>query len=138
MVTECPSLNVLCPFFVFSSPITSDNDKITNLKRKIKTKPNKRYTKHGTGQQTWSDAAQYTGQYKGGKLSGDGVFRWPTGEEYEGDWASNQMEGKGVFTFASGATFEGDFQCAYGKRLERCILLEYVYGDVFEGHLAGV
>ena len=68
-----------------------------------------RYTKHGTGQQTWSDTAQYTGKYQDGQLSGDGIFRWPTGEMYEGDWANNQMEGKGTFTFASGATFEGDF-----------------------------
>ena len=68
------------------------------------------YTKHGGGQQIWSDAAEYTGKYKDGKISGpDGLFRWPTGETYLGDWADNKMEGKGVFTYVSGATYEGDF-----------------------------
>lgn len=40
--------------------------------------------KHGKGTQTWSDGAEYTGDWRHGKAEGKGIFHHANGDVFEG------------------------------------------------------
>jgi len=62
----------------------------------------------------WCGGATYEGEWKGGKMHGQGKWTDPfslgnTGT-YEGEWEDDVQHGQGKYTFANGRTYEGEFK----------------------------
>jgi hypothetical protein len=54
------------------------------------------------------------GEFRDGRLNGQGVITWPDGDRYEGDFVDGRRTGQGVYTFANGNRkagqwLDGDF-----------------------------
>ena len=66
----------------------------------------------------FGDQGIYKGRIVGGLPNGRGAFRWTGGERagrtYEGDFKDGKLEGQGTNTWPSGQKYEGDFKD--GKR----------------------
>ena len=69
---------------------------------------------HGFGTLIWYQNGVQTeeahGQFKAGRLEGDGRWEWSTGHRYKGDFEGGQFNGYGRFTWPSGAFYAGDFR----------------------------
>lgn len=118
--------------------------------------------KNGYGEYRFVDGARYHGEFKGGKLHGQGVLYYPDGSKYVGNWRNQLQQGKGRLTQSDGSVYfgmwnegqfhgKGEFTYANGNRLEA--IWEYgqaigqgtiyfanddVYqGEVFEGKMQG-
>mmetsp|Transcript_25620 Transcript_25620/g.71641 ORF Transcript_25620/g.71641 Transcript_25620/m.71641 type:complete len:278 (+) Transcript_25620:239-1072(+) len=61
-----------------------------------------------------SDGGEYSGEWKGMKKEGLGVYRYPSGAEYAGEWKDNMKDGFGVYKFRDGGAYEGEW--ADGQR----------------------
>lgn len=55
----------------------------------------------------WSDGNEYDGEWKSGKMHGNGTFVWKSGERYDGEWSAGQESGIGVFTWTDGSVYDG-------------------------------
>ncbi|MBF0274603.1 MAG: SH3 domain-containing protein [Nitrospinae bacterium] len=84
---------------------------------------------NGTGIFLFDDRAQYSGEFKNGKMEGTGVlsipfnskesnsegveqetiFTWPQGSKYTGQWKEGKRFGKGVFEWSDGAMYTGEW-----------------------------
>lgn len=71
----------------------------------------------GSGRQVWRflqngvwRESRYTGEMRGGKAHGLGVYVWPGGERYEGGWGNGKWHGFGVYVSADGVRYEGEFR----------------------------
>ena len=49
-----------------------------------------------------ADGGTYVGQYKDGKLHGEGTCTYPDGGKYVGQWEDDERHGRGKFTYADG------------------------------------
>lgn len=47
------------------------------------------------------------------KFEGAGRYEWPIGHSYEGQWREGRMEGNGEFVHTSGAEMKGLFKGNY-------------------------
>ncbi|NRB31452.1 MAG: peptidoglycan-binding protein [Rhizobiaceae bacterium] len=54
--------------------------------------------------------ATYEGQYKDGKMNGNGILHYPNGDRYEGEFKDDQPHGKGLREWSRGNTYEGNWQ----------------------------
>ena len=72
----------------------------------------------------------YEGEYKDGKLHGQGKYTSSKGWVYEGQFTDGQITGKGKITYASGTVYEGDLikgiRNGYGR-------VTYTDGLYYEG-----
>ena len=50
----------------------------------------------------WTGRTVYEGEYKNGKMSGNGKCTFASGDVYEGDWKDGKMNGKGKCTHTNG------------------------------------
>lgn len=51
----------------------------------------------GQGTEVWLDGRIFTGQFKKGSRSGQGIMTYPnTQKQYRGPWLKNQKHGTGV------------------------------------------
>lgn len=57
----------------------------------------------------------YTGEWKGNKHHGRGVYEFANGTVYEGEWREHRMHGTGWYVDVSGRKWEGEFR---GGRFE--------------------
>ena len=63
---------------------------------------------HGQGKKTWADGTVYDGEWKDGNYHGQGKMTWATdGTVYDGEWKDDNMHGQGEFTSLDG-TFKGE------------------------------
>ena len=53
---------------------------------------------HGEGTMEWSDGGWYEGQWKNGKRHGKGTMRFSNDNKYVGQWENDKRHGKGVST----------------------------------------
>jgi len=51
----------------------------------------------------------YVGEFRFGKIQGEGQFSFTNGDKYEGSVSENKMHGKGKMTFATGGHYMGYF-----------------------------
>lgn len=65
--------------------------------------------KSKTVQVTLPSGNTYSGQMRGTKRQGKGLYRWTDGSFYEGDWVDNQQHGSGAQTFPNGNIYVGQF-----------------------------
>jgi hypothetical protein len=50
---------------------------------------------NGQGTKTWTDGAQYIGQFKDDKKNGQGTYMWANGRQSAGQWKDDEMLPKG-------------------------------------------
>jgi len=50
---------------------------------------------------------RYEGQWKDGKMHGQGVFEFVNGNRYEGQFKDGKRNGQGVYEYADGTRYEG-------------------------------
>ena len=53
---------------------------------------------------------KYVGEWKNGKIYGQGTYTFADGDKYVGDWRNNKPNGQGTFTFADGDKYVGEFR----------------------------
>jgi len=64
---------------------------------------------HGKGITTSNDR-QMTGNFKQGRLQGEGEYRGPNGRNYQGNFEEGQYSGQGVWEDGAGNRYEGEFK----------------------------
>jgi hypothetical protein len=65
-------------------------------------------TAHGRGTSIWKDNGDmYEGEWKDGKLSGQGVYTWADGRRYEGEYKDGDRSGRGVQWLPDERTYDG-------------------------------
>lgn len=42
-------------------------------------------------------------------MNGYGMFKFPTGDVYVGQWKNGKMHGQGIYCFGNGERYEGEF-----------------------------
>ena len=66
---------------------------------------------NGQGIYTWSDGEKYEGEWKEGKRHGQGTYTWSDGRKYEGEWKDSKRHGQGTYTWSDGeGKIEGEFK----------------------------
>ena len=56
-----------------------------------------------------ADGGVYSGEWKGLKKEGIGVYTYPSGSIYSGDWKGNVKDGFGTYRYAGGGAYIGQF-----------------------------
>ena len=74
---------------------------------------------------------EYSGEFKGGRQNGYGIYTDPEGRKYSGEWKDGNFGGVGKFEYPDGEVCEGEF--VQGKRNGLC-RIKYEDGSSFEGH----
>ena len=62
-----------------------------------------------TGTATYT-SGKYVGEWKDGKLQGQGTFTFTNGDKYVGGFKDGAKHGQGTYTFASGEKYVGEFK----------------------------
>jgi len=65
--------------------------------------------RHGNGAAEWPDGTYFQGRWEQG-IQKFGTFVWPMRGEYTGEWNGAHMEGEGIFRTAGGDTYEGTWK----------------------------
>ena len=65
---------------------------------------------HGQGTQSWADGAKYVGEYKDGKVHGQGTITWVDGGNYVGEWKDDNRHGQGTEIWANGDKYVGELE----------------------------
>ena len=66
------------------------------------------------GTRTWPSGGKYVGEYRDGKIHGQGTYTWPDGGKYVGEHSDGQRSGQGTRTWPDGAKYVGEWKD--GKR----------------------
>jgi hypothetical protein len=53
---------------------------------------------------------KYAGEWKGGKMNGQGTYTYTNGDKYVGEFKDNQRHGQGIYTFANGNRDKGEWK----------------------------
>jgi len=61
----------------------------------------------GQGTETFTSGKKYVGKFKDNVWNGQGTVTWPSGKKYVGEWKDNQRNGKGTETYADGTVEKG-------------------------------
>lgn len=64
----------------------------------------------GKGRCVYSDGREYIGEWKEGKMHGEGILSWPNGARYEGSFENDRRNGKGTAIQADGAKYIGEWK----------------------------
>ncbi len=64
---------------------------------------------NGRGTYLYPSGAKYAGQFKKGKIHGQGVLYFSNGNRYIGQWANQYRQGKGKLAYHSGEEYIGHF-----------------------------
>tara|TARA_R110002153_G_scaffold260884_1_gene421102 strand:+ start:175 stop:1896 length:1722 start_codon:yes stop_codon:yes gene_type:complete len=62
----------------------------------------------GQGTLTFASGDEYVGEYKDGEKNGQGTYTWANGEKYVGEWKDDKTNGQGVRTYANGDKYVGE------------------------------
>ncbi len=65
---------------------------------------------HGQGTFLFNNGTKYVGSFVNGKVQGKGTMTYPNGDKYVGDFFDNMKQGKGTLTCADGDKYVGDFK----------------------------
>ncbi|MEO1513617.1 MAG: caspase family protein [Bacteroidota bacterium] len=64
----------------------------------------------GKGTYVYPSGARYVGDFRNGKIHGEGILYFSNGNKYVGQWVNQYREGQGRLVFASGEVYEGAFR----------------------------
>ena len=62
------------------------------------------------GSATFNDGNRYVGEFKDGKLNGQGTYTFTNGEKLVGEFKDNQLNGQGTFSHTNGTKYVGEFK----------------------------
>ena len=62
------------------------------------------------GTYTNANGDKYVGEFKDGKMHGQGTHTWTDGDKYVGGWKDNKKHGRGTFTYADGRKYVGELK----------------------------
>ncbi|MEK7877990.1 MAG: hypothetical protein AAB325_17585 [Pseudomonadota bacterium] len=62
------------------------------------------------GEETFPSGAKVVGEFKDGKLNGQGTESFPDGQKYVGQYRDGKRNGQGTLTYGNGATYIGGFK----------------------------
>jgi hypothetical protein len=65
---------------------------------------------HGQGESSLASGNKYVGEYKHGLFSGQGIYTTANGGKYVGEFKENKPNGQGTLTYANGDEHVGEFQ----------------------------
>ena len=77
---------------------------------------------HGQGNLIYPNGDKYVGEYQNGKRHGQGTFTKKNGDTYVGEFKNSMKHGQGTYTFANGDEYFG----AYKKDKKSIILAKNV------------
>ena len=60
---------------------------------------------------------EYVGEFKDGKMNGQGTHTWPDGRKYVGDFENNHRSGQGTIVYPDGATYVGEWRDDQRKKM---------------------
>jgi hypothetical protein len=65
---------------------------------------------HGQGTYTFANGNKYVGEFKDDYISGQGTKTWVDGGKHVGEWKDDLPNGQGTFTYANGNREVGEFK----------------------------
>ena len=78
---------------------------------------------HGQGTLSYLDGEKYVGEFKDNNLNGQGTFTYLDGSEYIGGWINDKRDGYGTFTYSDGSKYIGEWMNSerhgYGTLLKK-------------------
>ena len=86
----------------------------------------------GSGRRDYCDGTSYEGAWQAGLKHGYGRLHLPCGDKYEGEFRNGEMDGHGVYRLANGDVYTGGMLrgCMHGEG-------EYVYAAPYTGRYRG-
>ena len=87
--------------------------------------------KNGRGTYVYASGAKYKGQFRDGKIHGDGVLYFSNGNKYIGRWENQYRQGKGKLIFSNGDVYKGNFN---KSRFSGKGTMEFKDGDKYVGN----
>lgn len=75
---------------------------------------------NGNGTTYLTTGSKYIGEHKEGKFNGKGAYYWVDGTRYEGEFENNDKNGKGSYHWPDGSIYEGEIKHAlrHGRGVE--------------------
>ena len=70
---------------------------------------------HGQGVYSWQDGRAFDGEYNMDKKQGFGTYSWADGRKYQGQWLNGKQHGQGTYTNSRGEAKVGEW--LEGKRI---------------------
>lgn len=64
---------------------------------------------NGQGTSTYG-GNKYVGEFKNGKMEGQGTYTFANGDKYVGEFKDGKMEGQGTYTYVNGSKDVGEFK----------------------------
>ena len=62
------------------------------------------------GTETNTSGEKYDGEFRDGKLTGEGTYTWANGNKYVGELNASKLNGQGTYTWANGEKYVGEFR----------------------------
>lgn len=87
--------------------------------------------KDGRGTYVYASGAKYKGQFRNGKIHGEGVLYFTNGNKYIGRWENQYRQGKGKLIFSNGDVYKGNF---VKSRFSGNGTMEFKDGDKYVGN----
>lgn len=87
--------------------------------------------KSGRGTYVYASGAKYKGQFRNGKIHGEGVLYFTNGNKYIGRWENQYRQGKGKLIFSNGDVYKGNFN---KSRFSGKGTMEFKDGDKYVGN----
>lgn len=85
---------------------------------------------NGRGTYVYPSGAKYNGQFRDGKIHGDGILYFSNGNKYVGAWINQYREGKGKMVFYNGDVYKGNFR---KSKFSGKGTIQFKNGDKYEG-----
>ncbi len=88
---------------------------------------------HGEGNMIYTDGSKYEGEFKDNKKHGTGTMLYRNGDKYEGQWLEDEISGSGMMVWDNGDIYVGEWE---NGKMNGQGTMTYTNGDKYEGQWA--